>query len=225
MGLPEVEDVVSGLDDLLARGVADPERIVIGGWSWGGYITLLALGRYPDRFTAGVAGAPVGDYAGSYDESAPSLQAWDRSLFGGVVTEMPEFVRERSPITYADRVRAPVLVLIAEHDTRCPPKQAHDYVDALREAGGEAELYTWPTRVTTPTSSTRRSGSGARCWSSSAGGSRFPRGLLADSKEVLPLPVLVDAEARSLVAGPAVDHQLDLLIGVPERIEIRHLQG
>jgi acetyl esterase/lipase len=143
MGLPEVEDVVSGLDDLLARGVADPERVVIGGWSWGGYITLLALGRYPDRFTAGVAGAPVGDYAGSYDESAPSLQAWDRSLFGGVVTEMPDFVRERSPITYADRVRAPVLVLIAEHDTRCPPKQAHDYVDALRAAGGEAELYTY----------------------------------------------------------------------------------
>ena len=143
MGLPEVEDVVSGLDDLLARGVADPERIVIGGWSWGGYITLLALGRYPDRFTAGVAGAPVGDYLGSYDESAPSLQAWDRSLFGGVVTDMPEFVRDRSPITYADRVRAPVLVLIAEHDTRCPPKQAHDYVDAVRAAGGEAELYTY----------------------------------------------------------------------------------
>ena len=61
---------------------------MIGGWSWGGYITLLRS-AYPDRFTAGVAGAPVGDYAGSYDEAAPSLQAWDRSLFGGVVTEMP----------------------------------------------------------------------------------------------------------------------------------------
>ncbi|MGH2525635.1 MAG: S9 family peptidase, partial [Actinomycetota bacterium] len=47
IGFPEVEDVTSGLDDLIARGVADPERVVIGGWSWGGYITLLALGTHP----------------------------------------------------------------------------------------------------------------------------------------------------------------------------------
>ncbi len=143
MGFPEVDDVVSGLDDLVGRGIGDPNRAVIGGWSWGGYVTLLALGRYPDRFAAGVAGVPVGDYMGSYDDSAPSLQAWDRSLVGGTVHDVPEFVRERSPITYVDRVRAPVLVLIGEHDSRCPPKQAHDYVDALRNAGGEAELYTY----------------------------------------------------------------------------------
>ena len=55
IGFPEVEDVVAGLDDLVARGIADPERVVIGGWSWGGYITLLALGTHPDRFAAGVA--------------------------------------------------------------------------------------------------------------------------------------------------------------------------
>jgi dipeptidyl aminopeptidase/acylaminoacyl peptidase len=143
IGFPEVEDTVAGLDDLIARGIADPARAVIGGWSWGGYITLLAIGRFPDRFAAAVAGAPVADYLGSYDESAPSLQAWDRSLIGGDVHEKPEFVSERSPITYVDRVQAPVLVLIAEHDTRCPPKQAHDSVDALRAAGGEAELYTY----------------------------------------------------------------------------------
>ena len=82
-------------------------------------------------------------------------------------------------------VRAPVLVLIAEHDA-LPPKQAHDYVDALREAGGEAELYTCDEGHNSYVVD-ERSGSGARCWSSSAGGSRFPR-LLADSKEVLPLP-------------------------------------
>ena len=102
MGLPRGRGRRLGSRRPARARVADPERIVIGGWWWGGYITLLALGRYLDRFTAGVAGAPVGDYAGSYDESAPSLQAWDRSLFGGVVTEMLEFVRERSPITHAD---------------------------------------------------------------------------------------------------------------------------
>jgi len=143
IGFPEVEDTVAGLDDLVARGIADPTRAVIGGWSWGGYITLLALGTHPDRFSAGVAGVPVGDYMASYDDSAPSLQAYDRSLVGGVVHARPEFVRERSPITYVDRVEAPVLVLIGENDTRCVPGQAFNYVHALRRAGGDVEVYTY----------------------------------------------------------------------------------
>jgi dienelactone hydrolase len=143
IGFPEVEDVTSGLDDLIARGVADPERIVIGGWSWGGYITLLALGTHPDRFIAGVAGVPVGDYMASYDDSAPSLQAYDRSLVGGIVHDIPEFIAERSPITYVDRVKAPVLVLVGENDTRCVPAQVYAYVDALRNAGGDVEVYSY----------------------------------------------------------------------------------
>jgi dipeptidyl aminopeptidase/acylaminoacyl peptidase len=143
IGFPEVEDVVAGLDDLIARGIADPERAVIGGWSWGGYITLLALGTRPERFVAGVGGVPVGDYAGSYDESAPSLQAYDRSLIGGVVHDLPEFVAERSPITYVDRVKAPVLVLVGENDTRCVPAQVYSYVDALRGAGGDVDVYSY----------------------------------------------------------------------------------
>ena len=144
IGFPEVEDVVAGRDDLVARGIADPERVVIGGWSWGGYITLLALGLHPDRFVAGVAGVPVGDYMESYDDSAPSLQAYDRTLVGGVVHDIPEFVAERSPITYVKDVRAPVFVLVGERDSRCVPSQVYRYVRALRKAGGEVELYSYP---------------------------------------------------------------------------------
>ncbi|HSJ50198.1 MAG TPA: alpha/beta fold hydrolase [Actinomycetota bacterium] len=143
IGFPEVEDVVAGLDDLIARGIADPERAVIGGWSWGGYITLLALGIRPERFVAGVGGVPVGDYAASYDDSAPALQAYDRSLIGGIVHDLPEFVAERSPITYVDRVKAPALVLVGENDTRCVPAQVYSYVDALRAAGGDVEVYSY----------------------------------------------------------------------------------
>jgi dipeptidyl aminopeptidase/acylaminoacyl peptidase len=143
IGFPELQDVISGLDDLVAREVADPERVVIAGWSWGGYITLLALGTYPERFAAGVAGVPVGDYMDSYDDSAPSLQAYDRSLVGGVVHDIPDFIAERSPITYVDRVKAPVFVLVGEHDSRCVPSQVYRYVRALRRAGGDVEVYSY----------------------------------------------------------------------------------
>jgi dipeptidyl aminopeptidase/acylaminoacyl peptidase len=145
IGFPEVEDTVAGLDDLIARGIADPDHAMIGGWSWGGYVTLLAVGLRPDRWTAGVAGVPVGDYMASYDGSAPSLQAYDRSLLGGVVHDIPEYVEKISPITYVDRVRCPVLFLVGENDTRCVPDQAFRYIDAYKRNGGQAELYTYGT--------------------------------------------------------------------------------
>ncbi|MFM7719353.1 MAG: alpha/beta fold hydrolase [Actinomycetota bacterium] len=145
VGFPELEDVVAGTDDLIARGIADPTRVVLAGWSWGGYLGLLGAGTYPDRWKAVVAGVPVGDYVESYDESAPSLQAYDRALLGGSVHDLPELVAERSPITYLDRVRAPILALVGENDSRCPPAQALKYVEALRARGGDVELYTYAT--------------------------------------------------------------------------------
>ena len=62
IGGPELVDVNAGLADLVARGIADPARAVVGGWSWGGYITLMELCKHPDLWLAGVAGMPVGDY-------------------------------------------------------------------------------------------------------------------------------------------------------------------
>lgn len=145
IGFPEVEDTVAGLDDLVRRGIADPDRAAIGGWSWGGYVTLLAAGVEPDRWRCAVAGVPIGDYMGSYDDSAPGLQAYDRSLLGGVVHDLPEFIERVSPITYVKDVACPVLFLIGENDTRCVPEQAFAYVRALEANGGEAEVYTYGT--------------------------------------------------------------------------------
>jgi dipeptidyl aminopeptidase/acylaminoacyl peptidase len=145
IGFPEVEDTVAGLDDLVARGIADPQRAAIGGWSWGGYVTLLAAGLESHRWRCAVAGVPVGDYLESYDDSAPSLQAYDRSLIGGVVHDLPEYVEKISPISYVEKVRCPILFLIADNDTRCVPKQAMNYVDAFRANGGAAEVYAYGT--------------------------------------------------------------------------------
>jgi acetyl esterase/lipase len=141
IGWPEVEDIVAGHDDLLARGIAVPERSVIAGWSWGGYLTLLMHGMHPERFVAGVAGVPVADYAAAYADESPLLQAYDRALMGGTPEDVPELTIERSPITYVDRVRAPLLLLAGEHDSRCPLRQILNYVDRLKARGHPHELY------------------------------------------------------------------------------------
>jgi dipeptidyl aminopeptidase/acylaminoacyl peptidase len=145
IGWPEVEDIVAGLDDLIAHGWTDPRRAVIAGWSWGGYLTLLMHGMHPERFCAGVAGVPVGDYEAAYDDESPLLQAYDRALFGGPPSDVPDLVRERSPLTYVDRVTAPLLVLAGEHDSRCPIRQVLNYTNRLAARGHDHELYLFPT--------------------------------------------------------------------------------
>jgi dipeptidyl aminopeptidase/acylaminoacyl peptidase len=145
IGFPESEDIVAGHDDLLARGLADPARSVIAGWSWGGYLTLLMHGLHPERFVAGVAGVPIGDYAAGYEDLSPTLQAYDRALLGGTPAEVPDLVRERSPISYVDGVRAPILFLAGSNDSRCPIRQVMLYVDRLRARGHPHELYVYET--------------------------------------------------------------------------------
>jgi dipeptidyl aminopeptidase/acylaminoacyl peptidase len=141
IGWPEVEDVLAGLDDLVARGLADPERAVIGGWSWGGFVTLLMHGMHPDRFRAGVAGVPVGDYAAGYEDLSPTLQAYDRALLGGTPAEVPTLMAERSPISYVDRVMSPILFLAGRNDSRCPLGQVLRYTDRLKARRHPHELY------------------------------------------------------------------------------------
>jgi dienelactone hydrolase len=145
IGGPELEDVNAGLADLVARGVADPERAVIGGHSWGGYVTLLELGKHPDLWLCGVAGVPVGDYEAGYEELSPLLQAYDRALLGGEPQDVPELMRDRNPINFVDEVRAPVLFVIGRNDSRCPYAQAMAYVDRLAARGHPHEVYVYET--------------------------------------------------------------------------------
>ncbi|HEX9550720.1 MAG TPA: alpha/beta fold hydrolase [Candidatus Limnocylindrales bacterium] len=145
IGWPEVEDILAGVDDLLAGGLADPERLAIAGWSWGGYLTLLMHGMHPDRFRVGVAGVPVGDYALGYADLSPILQAYDRALLGGTPAEVPELMAERSPISYVDNVKAPILFLAGEADSRCPIGQVLAYTNRLAARNHPHELYLFPT--------------------------------------------------------------------------------
>lgn len=145
IGWPEVEDIVAGHDDLVARGIADPARTAIAGWSWGGYLTLLMQGMHPGRFISGVAGVPVADYVSAYADESPLLQAYDRALLGGTPADVPQLMQERSPIEYVDRVTAPLLITAGENDSRCPLPQILNYVERLKARNHPHELYLFGT--------------------------------------------------------------------------------
>ncbi|TML18184.1 MAG: hypothetical protein E6G39_03600 [Actinobacteria bacterium] len=135
----------AGLRDLVERGLADSSRAVIAGYSWGGYVTLLELGKHPELWACGIAGVPVGDYEASYEDSSPLLQAYDRALLGAAPGDLPDLMRERNPINFADAVRAPVLFMIGENDSRCPYRQAMHYVEKLAARDHPHEVYVFPT--------------------------------------------------------------------------------
>ncbi|PSL55597.1 dipeptidyl aminopeptidase/acylaminoacyl peptidase [Saccharothrix carnea] len=140
-GLTELEDVAAVHDWAVSSGFADPAKCVVNGASWGGYLSLLALGTQPERWAAGVAGVPVADYLAAYEDEMEPLRAFDRALFGGSPEELPDRYRECSPLTYVDAVRAPVLVLAGENDPRCPIRQIDNYLDRLAARGATYEVY------------------------------------------------------------------------------------
>ncbi|AHH93658.1 prolyl oligopeptidase family serine peptidase [Kutzneria albida] len=140
-GLTELEDIAAVQDWAVASGLADPARCVINGASWGGYLSLLALGVQPERWAAGVAGVPVADYVAAYEDEMEPLRAFDRALFGGSPQDLPELYEQCSPLTYVDQVRAPLIVLAGENDPRCPIRQIDNYLDRLAERGAPYEVY------------------------------------------------------------------------------------
>ncbi|GAA3961847.1 prolyl oligopeptidase family serine peptidase [Actinomadura viridis] len=141
VGLTELEDIKAVRDWAVGSGLADPARLVLTGGSWGGFLTLLGIGTQPDDWTVGVAAVPVADYFAAYEDEMEGLQAFDRSLFGGSPEEVPDRYRESSPLTYVERVKAPVLILAGENDPRCPIRQIDNYLARLSELGKPHEVY------------------------------------------------------------------------------------
>lgn len=140
-GLTELEDIQAVRDHLVADGTVDPSRLVLAGGSWGGFLTLLGLGTQPDAWSLGIAAVPVADYLAAYEDEMESLRAFDRSLFGGSPSEVPERYRRSSPITYVEHVRAPVMILAGENDPRCPIRQIENYLARLADLGKPHEVY------------------------------------------------------------------------------------
>jgi dienelactone hydrolase len=139
VGRHELEDMVSARDFLVREGIADPDRIVSHGGSYGGYLTLLALGRRPDLWAAGVAYVAIADWRGLYEDGEP-LREYETALFDGTPDSRPELYAEASPVTYVDRLAAPLLVIQGRNDARCPARQMEEYVAEARRLGKSLEI-------------------------------------------------------------------------------------
>ncbi|MCF3100398.1 S9 family peptidase [Streptomyces roseoverticillatus] len=141
VGLIELEDIAAVRDWTVSAGIADPERLVLAGGSWGGYLTLLGLGTQPEAWALGLAGVPVADYVTAYHDEMEALKALDRTLLGGTPEEVPERYEASSPLTYVDQVRAPVYISAGMNDPRCPIRQIENYVERLEQRNHPLEVY------------------------------------------------------------------------------------
>jgi dipeptidyl aminopeptidase/acylaminoacyl peptidase len=141
VGLIELEDIEAVREWAVTSGLADPDRLILTGGSWGGYLTLLGLGTRPDAWALGIAAVPVADYVTAYHDEMEALKAMDRTLLGGTPEEVPERFEASSPLTYVDAVKAPVYISAGVNDPRCPIRQIDNYVHRLTAREAVHEVY------------------------------------------------------------------------------------
>jgi dipeptidyl aminopeptidase/acylaminoacyl peptidase len=128
----DFEDVMTGVDELVARGIADPDRLYIGGYSYGGFMSTWAVG-HTDRFRAAVVGAPVANQVSMFGTG--DIPLFGMHEIGGTPLDDPDEYRMRSPSTYLANVKTPVLLLHHEGDLRCPIGQSEEIFQRLKVLG------------------------------------------------------------------------------------------
>jgi dipeptidyl aminopeptidase/acylaminoacyl peptidase len=99
------------------------------------------MGRRPELWAGGMAEVAIADWKTMYEDEAESLRGYQRALFGGAPDEVPEATRKSSPITYAEQIKAPVMVIQGENDTRCPARQMKVYEAKLKSLGKQIEVH------------------------------------------------------------------------------------
>jgi len=132
VGGGEFDDVMSGVDYLIEKGIADPERLGVRGWSWGGILGSWVITQ-TDRFKAASLGAMVGSWTA---ESGSGL-SWDLKLhyIGGAHWINPEEWRKVSSLWYVKNVKTPTILLHGAKDMVSTPGQSMMFFHALKEIG------------------------------------------------------------------------------------------
>lgn len=136
----DYRDVMAALDHVLARGQADPARLGIGGWSYGGQMTAWAIG-HTARFSAAVVGAGVFDQAAEFGtENGMAADEWQF----GTPWSNPEVFARNSPATFIGHAKTPTLILHGDADRNNPIGQSQALYRALKHLGVEAEFVVYP---------------------------------------------------------------------------------
>jgi dipeptidyl aminopeptidase/acylaminoacyl peptidase len=141
-GGADFKDVMWGVKDLIDRGIADPAKLGIGGWSYGGYMAEWAVTQTND-FKAAVSGAGLSNLISEYgSESHPSYDEW----FYGVPYESESLVKflNSSPFTQLKNAKTPTLILQGEADTTDPLDQSQELYRGLKHYGVESEFVQYP---------------------------------------------------------------------------------
>ena len=141
LGDLEVQDMAAAYKWLVDNNIAKPDQVLLTGVSYGGYLTLQASGRRPDLWAGGMAEVAIADWKALYEDEADTLRGYQRALFRGTPDEVPEATRKSSPITYAEQIQAPILVIQGENDTRCPARQMKGYEEKLKSLGKHIEVH------------------------------------------------------------------------------------
>jgi dipeptidyl aminopeptidase/acylaminoacyl peptidase len=136
----DFKDVMAGVDAMIARGVADPNRLGIGGWSYGGYMAAWAVTQ-TTRFKAAVSGAPVIDMASEFGTENGS--AYDEWFYGTPYEKLDGFIKS-SPMTYVKHVKTPTLLLQGEDDVTDPIGQSQQFYRGLKRYHVESDLVLYP---------------------------------------------------------------------------------
>lgn len=134
-------DALGGVDHLVARGLADPKRLFLGGGSYGGYLALWTI-THDHRFRAAYLRAGVSDLASQW--ALTDEPTFLTTYFGGSPFDQPEVYRSQSPLTHVARAKTPTLIVQGERDLRVPPSQSLVVFRALRHYGVPSELVLYP---------------------------------------------------------------------------------
>ena len=141
-GVADHLDFLEPIDALVAEGLADPDRLAVTGYSYGGFMTGWLTG-HDDRFKAAVAGGIVSDLVSEYGASDDGA-LMGRYELGGPPWERVEEYAAMSPITRVGQVTTPTLVLHGKDDLTCPVGQAQQWHTSLRDQGVPTELVLYP---------------------------------------------------------------------------------
>jgi dipeptidyl aminopeptidase/acylaminoacyl peptidase len=141
-GKGDYEDCMSGVDAMISKGIADPDRLGAYGWSYGGYMTFWILTQ-TDRFKAVSPGAGLSNIYSMYSQNdVPRYLRWFYS--DKAPWEATELYWDRSPMKYINNVKTPTMILHGQVDTRVPLAQAQEFYRALKERNVPVEFVVYP---------------------------------------------------------------------------------